>query len=105
MARDEIQTLSVSGMTCGGCAARVDKALRAVPGVTEVSVNLADDTAMVTHAKGAVTIQTLAKASTDAGYPAVAATKTKRKTTPSTNAKRQRKSGAPSMLLRRWRCR
>ncbi len=76
MARDEIQTLSVSGMTCGGCAARVDKALRAVPGVTEVSVNLADDTAMVTHAKGAVTIQTLAKASTDAGYPAVAATKT-----------------------------
>lgn len=76
MALDEIQTLSVSGMTCGGCAARVDKALRAVPGVTEVSVNLADDTAMVTHAKGAVTIQSLAKTATDAGYPAVPATKT-----------------------------
>ncbi len=76
MALDQIQTLSVSGMTCGGCAARVDKALRAVPGVTEVSVNLADDTAMVTHEKGALQIEALAKASTDAGYPATAATKT-----------------------------
>jgi Cu+-exporting ATPase len=76
MALDQIQTLSVSGMTCGGCAARVDKALRAVPGVTEVSVNLADDTAMVTHEKGALRIEALAKASTDAGYPATAATKT-----------------------------
>jgi Cu+-exporting ATPase len=76
MALDQIQTLSVSGMTCGGCAARVDKALRAVPGVTEVSVNLADDTAMVTHPQGALRIEALAKASTDAGYPATPATKT-----------------------------
>ena len=76
MALDQIHTLSVSGMTCGGCAARVDKALRAVPGVTEVSVNLADDTAMVTYAGRALTIDTLAKAATDAGYPATAATKT-----------------------------
>ncbi|MFT6090087.1 MAG: Cu+-exporting ATPase [Sulfitobacter sp.] len=75
VASDQIQTLSVNGMTCGGCAARVDKALRAVPGVTEVSVNLADDTATVTHQQGAVTTETLTKASGDAGYPATAATK------------------------------
>ena len=76
MALDQIKTLSISGMTCGGCAARVDKALRAVPGVTEVSVNLADDTATVTLANGTVAVETLAKAATDAGYPATAATKT-----------------------------
>ncbi|WP_339762179.1 heavy metal translocating P-type ATPase [uncultured Sulfitobacter sp.] len=75
VASDQIQTLSVNGMTCGGCAARVDKALRAVPGVTEVSVNLADDTATVTHQQGAVTTETLTKASGDAGYPATVATK------------------------------
>lgn len=73
MAHSHLITLPVSGMTCGGCAARVDKALRAVPGVTDVAVNLADETAVVTHAQGIVSAQDLSAASTAAGYPATAA--------------------------------
>jgi copper chaperone CopZ len=36
-------------MTCNGCVRHVDKALRAVPGVTAVEVNLADGSAKVVH--------------------------------------------------------
>ena len=37
--------LQVDGMTCASCVARVEKALRKVPGVQEASVNLATETA------------------------------------------------------------
>ena len=39
--------LDISGMTCAACAGRVERALRAVPGVTEASVNLATERARV----------------------------------------------------------
>ena len=67
--------LQISGMTCAGCAGRVDRALRSVPGVTDVAVNLADDTAVVTHAVGVDSADALRKAAAGAGYPATAATK------------------------------
>ncbi|MEX0279761.1 MAG: copper-translocating P-type ATPase [Arenibacterium sp.] len=38
-------TLSVDGMHCGGCVARVGDALRGVSGVEDVSVNLANESA------------------------------------------------------------
>ena len=34
-------TLPVAGMTCASCVARVEKALKKVPGVTAARVNLA----------------------------------------------------------------
>src|SRR5690606_28957777 len=34
-------SLSVAGMTCASCVGRVERALRAVPGVLEANVNLA----------------------------------------------------------------
>ncbi|MGO4776658.1 copper ion binding protein, partial [Lysobacter sp. 2RAB21] len=37
----------IAGMTCGSCVGRVEKALRAVPGVDSVSVNLATESARV----------------------------------------------------------
>ncbi len=40
--------LSISGMSCAGCVAAAEEALRAVPGVREASVNFADHTATVT---------------------------------------------------------
>ena len=43
-------TLSVEGMTCASCVGRVERALRAVPGVTEASVNLATERVEVTTA-------------------------------------------------------
>jgi len=39
--------LRIDGMTCASCSARVEKALRRVPGVTDAVVNLATETATV----------------------------------------------------------
>ena len=43
--------LEVEGMTCASCVARVEKALRKVPGVVDASVNLATETATVTSSE------------------------------------------------------
>ena len=48
MTNDSI-TLHVTGMTCGGCAGRAERALAAVPGVTKASVNLSNQSATVTE--------------------------------------------------------
>ncbi|MEN0107856.1 MAG: heavy metal translocating P-type ATPase [Pseudomonas sp.] len=39
--------LPIQGMTCAGCAGRVERALQAVPGVQQASVNLANEQARV----------------------------------------------------------
>ena len=41
------QTLPVEGMTCASCVRRVEKAIAAVPGVEQASVNLASESAEV----------------------------------------------------------
>ncbi|UOD31647.1 copper-translocating P-type ATPase [Massilia violaceinigra] len=43
-------TLEVGGMTCASCAGRVEKALRAVPGVQGATVNLATEKVLITGA-------------------------------------------------------
>ena len=45
-------TLGVDGMSCASCVGRVEKALQPLPGVLDVSVNLASETASVTLAAG-----------------------------------------------------
>jgi P-type Cu+ transporter len=60
--------LSIRGMTCAACAARVEKKLGAVPDVT-ASVNLATEKAMVT-APPSVGIERLIRAVEQAGYSA-----------------------------------
>jgi cation transport ATPase len=42
---EQILTLTVRGMSCAGCAARVEGALKGVPGVREAAVNLATEKA------------------------------------------------------------
>ena len=37
----------IEGMTCASCVGRVEKALKAVPGVSEAQVNLATEPATV----------------------------------------------------------
>lgn len=58
------KTLTIEGMMCAHCAAHVEKALNALPGVTAV-VDLAAKTAVVTGDAGD---ETLKKAVADAGY-------------------------------------
>src|SRR5215470_5512869 len=41
--------LDLEGMTCASCAMRIEKGLRRVPGVKDVSVNLATEQAAVTY--------------------------------------------------------
>ena len=62
--------LDIEGMNCGSCVGRVEKALRAVPSVTDVSVNLAAETVLVKYLAGAIPPQRLATVATEAGYPA-----------------------------------
>jgi Cu+-exporting ATPase len=61
--------LSVSGMTCASCVGRVEKALKAVPGVSAATVNLATERAQVT-ATGGTSPNALIQAVAKAGYEA-----------------------------------
>ncbi len=63
-------SLLVGGMSCASCVGRVERALAAVPGVAEVSVNLASERATVSYLDGATGPEALASAASDAGYPA-----------------------------------
>ena len=45
-------TLPIEGMTCASCVGRVERALKAVPGVETVAVNLATERATVTASPG-----------------------------------------------------
>src|SRR5690606_11691772 len=59
--------LAIADMTCASCVRRVETALRAVPGVLEVQVNLASEQARVTMAEGAADGQLL-QSLEQAGY-------------------------------------
>jgi Cu+-exporting ATPase len=62
-------TLNIEGMTCASCVGRVEKALKAVPGVTAVSVNLATEKAHINTLAGVATSELIA-AVQKAGYEA-----------------------------------
>lgn len=64
-------TISVGGMNCAGCVRRVEKALLAVPGVKEASVNLAASKATIAHASGLAAPAELQQALSNAGYQLV----------------------------------
>ncbi len=59
------KTLHISGMSCGHCSARVQKALSDLPGTTQVAV---DHTTGIAHYNGTATADELKKAVQDAGY-------------------------------------
>ena len=39
----ETQTLSIGGMTCAACAARIERTVKKLPGITTATVNLASE--------------------------------------------------------------
>jgi len=61
------QSLHIEGMSCASCVGRVEKALKALPGVDQVSVNLATETARVESAV-ALDFDALRQAVEQAGY-------------------------------------
>lgn len=68
--RTQSVTMAITSMSCASCVGRVKSALAAVPGVLEVDVNLASESARVTHAEGALRSSDLLRAAREAGYPA-----------------------------------
>lgn len=63
-------SLNIKGMTCASCVARVEKALKKEPGVQDVSVNLATETATIHSLKNIVTTAQLIAAVAKVGYQA-----------------------------------
>ncbi|MEH6345429.1 MAG: heavy metal translocating P-type ATPase [Bermanella sp.] len=63
----ETLRLSISGMTCAGCVASIENAIKGVKAVTGANVNLVERTATI---DGNVQANTVIKAIRDAGYDA-----------------------------------
>ncbi|MTA53323.1 MAG: heavy metal translocating P-type ATPase [Actinobacteria bacterium] len=61
--------LAVQGMTCGACAAKIEKELNHLPGI-EAAVNYATETAMVAYDGDTVTESAVLSAITKIGYSA-----------------------------------
>ncbi|MGV6875560.1 heavy metal translocating P-type ATPase [Pseudochelatococcus sp. B33] len=59
--------LAIDGMSCASCVGNVERALKAVPGVTEATVNLATERA---HVRGTADADALIAAVAGAGYAA-----------------------------------
>jgi copper chaperone CopZ len=59
----------VNGMTCGGCARHVEKALRAVAGVSSVVMDVPKGTATV---EGTASYEAMAASVAAAGYELIA---------------------------------
>jgi copper chaperone len=64
----ETVILKVEGMNCGGCVASVTRVLRAVPGVSDVSVTLKPGAANVTFDDARTNVDALKRAVEGAGF-------------------------------------
>ncbi|MDO9468464.1 MAG: heavy metal translocating P-type ATPase, partial [Thiobacillus sp.] len=58
-------TVGIQGMTCASCSTRVEKVLKQLPGVTDATVNLATETAMVS---GDTDLESVQRAIEKAGF-------------------------------------
>ena len=64
----DAMTMPIEGMTCASCVGRVERAIAAVPGVLDVSVNLATERAEIRFERGAANPAAVADAVSNAGY-------------------------------------
>lgn len=64
-------TLNIEGMTCAHCAGSVQRKLAALPGVKDVTVDLASKKAVVSYVMGKSGLDDFKKAVADAGYKVV----------------------------------
>lgn len=65
------QVFQIEGMSCGGCVASVERALRAQAGVQQVAVSLADKQAKVAFDAAQMDIARLRAAIEAAGFEVV----------------------------------
>lgn len=60
--------VNIGGMGCAGCANSIQEALESKDGVTEVAVDLDNNTASVTYNPGSVSTKVFKQAIEEAGY-------------------------------------
>lgn len=65
-----VADIGIEGMTCASCVALVERAIRRMPAVAEVSVNLGTELAHVTFVSETADIAAASDAVTKAGYAA-----------------------------------
>lgn len=61
-------TISISGMTCGGCTGKVSQALSSLPGVTNVDVSLVKKSAEITFDEALISVDRMKDAVRVAGF-------------------------------------
>jgi Cu+-exporting ATPase len=66
----EKMEMAIGGMTCAACAARVEKKLKTLPGVADVTVNLVTEKASVAYYPAEVSAAALINAVVQLGYEA-----------------------------------
>lgn len=64
------QQFNVTGMSCAACSAHVEKAVRALPGLQDVQVNLLAGSMTTEYTEGQLSDQEIIQAVIDAGYGA-----------------------------------
>jgi len=64
-------TVPIEGMTCAACAKAVERAVKKLPGISQVSVNLATEKAKVEYIPSKVRISEIKSAISKAGYKAL----------------------------------
>lgn len=69
MNNEQVATFVITGMTCANCSARVEKELKAQPGVAQATVNLATEKATVQFNE--TTAEALIKSVENIGYGAI----------------------------------
>ncbi|MDK2824589.1 MAG: P-type Cu+ transporter [Clostridia bacterium] len=62
--------LKITGMTCAACAAKIERKLNTLPGVTKATVNLATEKASISYYGSTIGIQDFKKAIEKLGYKA-----------------------------------
>ena len=92
-------SFDVDGMTCANCALRVEKALSALPGVTEASVNFALERADISAVSDKVNDAIAIKAIEDAGYHATSRNKSGSENGDADEAARNEKKQDKSLIL------
>lgn len=70
---DQTRIIKIDGMTCGGCVASVYNATADIDGLSDMSIELADNQATVTFDDSKTSVEVIAAAIDGAGFDATVA--------------------------------
>ena len=68
---DKKEILRIGGMSCAACAAKIDRSLNGLPGVTSAAANFGNNTATVTYDESEVSHERIVSAVNKAGYTVI----------------------------------